>query len=68
MISAAKEEGNMNNLHVDTIFGPFDKERLEALKEVIRDQPKDKIVMFEGQELFVQFGVYLAEFVEAGLS
>jgi hypothetical protein len=52
---------------VGTIAGPFDRKRLGALKETIKDQDKDSVVMFEGQELNVGFGGYLAEFVEMEL-
>ena len=52
---------------VNTIAGPFDRKRLKALQEVIRDQDRDSTVMFEGQELLVSFGGYLAEFVEGEL-
>lgn len=52
---------------VGTIAGPFDRKRLRALKETIKDQDKDSVVMFEGQELNVGFGGYLAEFVEMEL-
>jgi hypothetical protein len=48
---------------VQTNCGPFDRKRLEALQTVIKDQDRDSVVMFEGQELLVSFGQYLAEFV-----
>lgn len=49
---------------VNTIAGAFDRNRLTALKEAIADQDRDSVVMFEGNELLVRFGGYLAEFVE----
>lgn len=52
---------------INTIAGPFDRKRLDALKETIKDQDRDSTVMFEGQELLVSFGVYLAEYVEMEL-
>ncbi|MBP53073.1 MAG: hypothetical protein CMG88_03710 [Marinobacter sp.] len=57
----------MTEKPVNTIAGPFDRKRLKALKEVIQDQDRDSTVMFEGQELLVSFGGYLAEFVEGEL-
>ncbi|MDY6949858.1 MAG: hypothetical protein SXG53_29645 [Pseudomonadota bacterium] len=52
---------------VQTIAGPFDRKRLDALKETIKDQDRDSTVMFEGQPLLVGFGYYLAEYVEGEL-
>lgn len=52
---------------VNTIAGPFDRKRLAALKETIKDEDRDSTVMFEGQQLLVSFGHYLAEFVEMEL-
>lgn len=52
---------------IQTIAGPFDRKRLDALKETIENQDRDSTVMFEGQELLVSFGGYLAEFVEMEL-
>ena len=57
----------MTEKPVNTIAGPFDRKRLAALKEAIRDQDRDSVVMFEGNELLVSFGGYLAEFVEGEL-
>ena len=57
----------MTEKPVNTIAGPFDRKRLKALKEVIQDQDRDSTVMFEGLELLVSFGGYLAEFVEGEL-
>lgn len=52
---------------VQTIAGAFDRKRLDALKETIKDQDRDSTIMFEGQELLVSFGGYLAEYVEMEL-
>jgi len=52
---------------VQTVAGPFDRGRLDALKACIKDQDRDSTVMFEGSELLVSFGAYLAEFVEMSL-
>lgn len=52
---------------IQTIAGPFDRKRLTALKEAIKDQDRDSVVMFEGNELLVSFGGYLAEYVETEL-
>ncbi|MEN6333287.1 MAG: hypothetical protein ABFE01_03445 [Phycisphaerales bacterium] len=52
---------------IQTIAGPFDRDRLAKLKETIKDQDRDSVVMFEGNELLVSFGQYLAEFVEIEL-
>lgn len=52
---------------IQTIAGAFDRQRLDKLKETIKDQDRDSVVMFEGQELLVSFGAYLAEYVEMEL-
>jgi hypothetical protein len=52
---------------VQTIAGAFDRKRLDALKETIKDQDRESVVMFEGNELLVSFGTYLAEYVETEL-
>lgn len=52
---------------VQTVAGPFDRKRLESLQEVVKDQDRESVVMFEGQELLVSFGQYLVEFVELQL-
>lgn len=52
---------------VQTIAGPFDRKRLDALKETIKDQDRDSTVKFEGNDLLVSFGGYLAEYVELEL-
>lgn len=57
----------MTEKPVNTIAGQFDRKRLEALKATIKDQDRDSTVMFEGQELLVSFGGYLAEYVEMEL-
>lgn len=57
----------MTEKPVNTIAGPFDRKRLDALKETIKDQDRDSTVMSEGQELLVSFGGYLAEYVEMEL-
>lgn len=57
----------MTDKPVQTVAGPFDRKRLDALKETIKDQDRDSAVNFEGQELLVSFGEYLAEFVEIEL-
>ena len=57
----------MSEKPVNTIAGPFDRKRLEALEEVIKDQDKDSVVKFEAQDLHVGFGQYLAEFVNVEL-
>lgn len=57
----------MTEKPVQTIAGPFDRKRLDALKETIKGEDKDSTVMFEGQELLVSFGGYLAEYVESEL-
>lgn len=59
----------MTEKPVQTICGPFDRARLKRLKQTIKgyENDRDRIVMFEGQELLVSFGQYLAEFVETTL-
>ena len=56
-----------NEKTVNTIAGPFNRTRLGLLQETIKDHEKDDVVMFEGNELLVSFGRYLAEFVEGEL-
>lgn len=57
----------MTEKPVQTIAGSFDRKRLESLLETIKDQDRDSTVMFEGQELLVSFGQYLAEYVDMEL-
>lgn len=57
----------MSEKPIQTIAGPFDRARLARMKETIKDQDRDSVVMFEGNELLVSFGEYLAEFVEMEL-
>lgn len=57
----------MTEKPVQTNAGPFDRKRLDALKKTIEGQDRDSVVMFEGNELLVSFGAYLAEFVEVEL-
>lgn len=57
----------MTEKPVSTVAGPFDRKRLDALKEVLKDQDKDSVVMFEGNELLVSYGNYLAEYVSTTL-
>jgi hypothetical protein len=57
----------MSEKPVNTIAGPFDRKRLDALNETLKGQDRDSVVMFEGQELLVSFGNYLAEYVETEL-
>lgn len=57
----------MTEKPVNTIAGPFDRKRLKALQDVIEGQDPDSVVTFEGNELLVKFGEYLAEFVEGEL-
>lgn len=52
---------------VHTQAGLFDRKRLDALNEVLKDQDRDSVVNFEGQELHVGYGRYLAEFVDVEL-
>lgn len=52
---------------VHTIAGPFDRKRLKALKETIEGEDREAVVQFEGKELLVSFGQYLAELVELEL-
>lgn len=57
----------MSEKPVQTIAGPFDRERLQRLKDTIEGEDRETVLMFEGQELLVSFGCYLAEFVEMQL-
>lgn len=54
----------MTEKPVQTIAGPFNRARLQLLNETLKDQDRDSVVLFEGQELHVGYGHYLAEFVE----
>lgn len=57
----------MTEKPVQTIAGPFNRKRLDAMKKTIEGEDRDSVVMFEGQELLVSFGEYLAEYVESEL-
>lgn len=52
---------------VQTNAGPFDRARLKALREAIKDEDRDTVIKFEGQDLLVSFGEYLAQYVEMQL-
>jgi hypothetical protein len=52
---------------VQTIAGAFDRKRLDALKETLKDQDRDAVVMFEGNEYLVSYASYLVEYVETEL-
>lgn len=54
----------MTEKPVQTIIGPVDRKRLDQIKEAIKDQDRDSVVKFEGQDLVVSFAIYLIEFVE----
>lgn len=54
---------------VRTIAGPFSRDRLARLKRTLEQakaagMTRDQVTQFEGQELLIAFGEYLAEFVE----
>lgn len=53
---------------VHTIFGHFDQARLDRLRETIKGEEPDTDLKFEGADLNVKFGQYLAEHVETELS
>lgn len=53
---------------VTTRFGMFDQARLDKLNETIKGQDREAVVKFEGADLHVGFGRYLAEYVEGELS
>lgn len=57
----------MTEKPIHTQAGPFDRKRLARLQETLKDQDRDSVVMFEGQELLVSYGKYLAEYVEMEL-
>lgn len=54
----------MSEKPIGTIAGPFDRARLEQLKETLEKADGAESTMFEGQELHCGFGKYLVEFVE----
>lgn len=55
---------------VGTICGPFDRKRLESLKETVEAAESDLLseTNWEGQSLDVKFGRYLIEFVETRMA
>jgi hypothetical protein len=53
-----------NEKPIQTVAGAFDRNRLQALKDALKDQDRDSVVMFEGNELLVSYGGYLVEFIE----
>lgn len=57
----------MTEKPIQTRSGPFDRRRLKALQQTLKDQDRDAVVMFEGSEMLVSYGKYLAEFVEMEL-
>lgn len=57
----------------NTIAGPFDRARLKTLTDTLEAADAEgldprAIIKFEGQDLVLQFGRYLAEHVETELT
>lgn len=57
---------------ISTIAGPFDRIRLQSLKDTLEspevaELDPSAIVKWEGQDLCIKFGQYLAEYVEEEL-
>lgn len=48
---------------VETIAGPFDRERYERLRHAI-NTANSPVVTFEGQDLDMHFGTYLLQYLE----
>jgi len=57
----------MTEKPVQTIAGPFDRARLKALRDAIKDEDRETVIKFEGQDLLVSFGEYLAQHIEMQL-
>lgn len=63
----------MNGHKVPTQCGLFDRERFESLRDTLRQatevdgMSRDQVVKFEGQDLLISYGQYLAEYVEGQL-
>lgn len=56
----------MTDKPVQTVAGPFDRERTEALRQTLKqaeDQMLDReqTIKFEGNDLLISFGTYLLE-------
>lgn len=49
---------------VQTKWGPWTRDMMNRLKAELKDQDRDAVVMFEGNEVLVSFGNYLVEFLE----
>lgn len=54
----------MSEKPVQTVNGPFDRKRLKSMKDAIKDQDRDTVVVWEGMELLVSYAEYMIEFVE----
>lgn len=59
----------MEDEHVGTIWGPFDKARADSLRRTLEEAQTANLseTKFEGSDLDVRFGGYLLEFVDQHL-
>lgn len=60
-------------MSVHTIAGPFDRKRLQSLKDTlaspeVAELDPHAVIKFEGRDLVIQFGRYLVEYVEGELN
>lgn len=54
----------MSEKPVNTVHGPFTRERLKTMKDLIAGEDRDTVLQFEGADLLVKYAQYLVEFVE----
>ncbi len=59
----------MTEKTVQTIAGPFDRKRMEALRETLAQADgemlgREEVIKFEGNDLVISFGKYLLEYLD----
>ena len=59
----------MTEKTIDTVAGPFNRKRMEQLRETLDEadregRDKSEVIKFEGNDLVISFGKYLLEFVD----
>ena len=60
----------MTEKTIQTIAGPFDRKRMDMLRETLKEadregRDKHEVIKFEGQDLQISFGTYLLEFLDS---
>lgn len=60
----------MTEKTVQTVAGPFDRKRMDALRETLAEadregRDKGEVIKFEGNDLLISFGTYLLEYVDS---